>query len=158
MFARTFAFAGELPKELGKLVNLEVFSVRDSKLEDELYVPAYMRRMFADIFTFFAGELPKELGDLINLTVLDVSRNSIGGKLYVPTYMRCMFAGISIFCRRIAQGARQSRQSKRASSPPQCIPRRDVPRSAPAYMRCLFADILLGLQENCPRSSATSST
>ena len=44
-----------------------------------LYVPAYMRCMFADMFTCFAGELPKELGDLVNLTKLYLSSNKFEG-------------------------------------------------------------------------------
>ena len=66
-------FAGELPKELGQLTNLTCFDVSNNaqyeKDEDgddvynytvpdtgftgELYVPAYMRCIFADISTFF---------------------------------------------------------------------------------------------------------
>ena len=36
-------FAGELPKELGKLINLTFFNVADNSIGGELYVPAYMR-------------------------------------------------------------------------------------------------------------------
>ena len=45
-----------------------------------LYVPAYMRCMFADMFTCFAGELPKELGDLVNLTQLYLNDNEFQGE------------------------------------------------------------------------------
>ena len=41
-FANIFTFAGELPKELGKLVNLETFSVAGNSIGGGLYVPAYM--------------------------------------------------------------------------------------------------------------------
>ena len=86
-FANIFTFAGELPKELGKLINLIFFNVAGNSIGGELYVPAYIRCMFADIVTCFAGELPKELGKLTNLTYFDVPRNLIGGELYVPTHM-----------------------------------------------------------------------
>ena len=45
-----------------------------------LYVPAYKRCVFADIFTCFAGELPKELGDLVNLIDLFLSDNEFEGE------------------------------------------------------------------------------
>ena len=57
-------------------------------------------------FSLFAGELPKELGDLVNLTDFDASYNKFQGESYAPAYMRCMFADISLFGRRVAQGAR----------------------------------------------------
>ena len=93
MFTDTFTcFAGELPKELGKLV------LNGNQFRGELYVPAYMRLYV--LLTFppcFAGELPPELGNLVNLTDLLLSGNQFQGKLYVPTYMRCVFADISFF-------------------------------------------------------------
>ena len=45
-----------------------------------LYVPAYKRCVFADIFTCFAGELPKELGDLVNLISLYLKDNEFQGE------------------------------------------------------------------------------
>ena len=65
-------------------------------------------------FSLFAGKLPKELGKLVNLEVFDVRDNEFEGELYVPAYMRCMFADIFTFCRRIAQGARQTHQFERS--------------------------------------------
>ena len=38
----SLSFAGELPKEVGKLVNLEVFNVGGNSIGGELYVPSYM--------------------------------------------------------------------------------------------------------------------
>ena len=53
-------------------------------------VPAHMRYMFADAFTF-VGELPKELGKLVNLTDLDLSYNEkIHGELYIPSYIHTL--------------------------------------------------------------------
>ena len=89
-FADSFTFfAGGLPKELGKLVNLEIFGVADNSIGGKLYVPSYTRCIFADIFTCFAGELPKELGKLINLKYFSIFNNRIGGELCCmswPTY------------------------------------------------------------------------
>ena len=88
-FRRCF-FAGELPKELGKRVNLISLVLGGNKFQGELYVPTYMRCVFADIHLCFAGELPKELGKVVNLEVFSVAGNSIGGGLYVPAYI-CIF-------------------------------------------------------------------
>ena len=51
-FANIFTFAGELPKELGNLVNLTKLWLQGNAFQGELYAPAYMRCMSADIFTF----------------------------------------------------------------------------------------------------------
>ena len=91
-------FAGELPKELGKLASLTVLYLNNNKFQGEkLYVPAYMCRVFADMFTCFAGELPKELGDLANLTYFNAQNSKLQGESYAPAYMRCMFVDISLF-------------------------------------------------------------
>ena len=87
MFADIFTFAGELPKELGKLVNLERFIVAGNSIGGGLYVPADMYCVFADIHLCVAGELPKELGNLVNLTDLLLYANRFQGKLYVPAYI-----------------------------------------------------------------------
>ena len=82
-------FAGELPKELGKLVKLTYFDVSGNSIGGKLYVPAYMR--LCVLLTFppcFTGELPKELGQLVNLEAFNVSGSSVGGGLYVPCYIR----------------------------------------------------------------------
>ena len=95
MFADiSHCFAGELPKELGQLTNLTDFDVSDNAQYDdydhlipgtgftgELYAPADMYCVFADIHLCVAGELPKELGNLTNLTILRLYNNKIGGKL-----------------------------------------------------------------------------
>jgi len=74
---------------------LKEFNIGYNRIGGEFYVPAYMRCMFADIFTF-AGELPKELGKLINLKELRLHNNRFQGKLYVPAYMgHCMFATLA---------------------------------------------------------------
>ena len=45
MFADTFTcFAGELPKELGKLAKLTYFDVSGNSIGGELYVPYYISR------------------------------------------------------------------------------------------------------------------
>ena len=41
-YASISTFAGELPKELGKLVSLKVFSVAGNSIGGGLYVPAYI--------------------------------------------------------------------------------------------------------------------
>ena len=43
-------FAGELPKELGNLINLKTLWLFNNRLQGTLYVPTYMRCMFTDIF------------------------------------------------------------------------------------------------------------
>ena len=52
MFAHIFTFAGELPKELGKLANLEVFSVAGNSIGGGLYVPSYTRNSATHITEF----------------------------------------------------------------------------------------------------------
>ena len=56
------SIAGKLPKELGKLVNLEVFDVRDNEFEGELYVPTYMHCMFTDILLVLQASCPRSSG------------------------------------------------------------------------------------------------
>ena len=46
-------FKGELPKELGNLVNLTKLFLNGNPFQGELYVPSYMRCRFADIFLLF---------------------------------------------------------------------------------------------------------
>ena len=45
-------YAGELPKELGRLVNLETFSVAGNSVGGGLYVPSYMRNSVTHITEF----------------------------------------------------------------------------------------------------------
>ena len=77
-----------MPKELGNLVKLAHLPLHDNEFQGELYVPAYMCCVFAEIHSRVAGELPKELGDLVNLTELWLNHNQFRGELYVPVYMR----------------------------------------------------------------------
>ena len=93
-------FAGELPKELGDLVNLADFHASYNKFQGESDAPAYMRcmsrpfRVFAckKRFHVFAGELPKELGKLINLKEFRISNNCIGGELCCMSQHTCVCA------------------------------------------------------------------
>ena len=111
----------------------------------------------ADI-SLSSGVLPKALWQLVNLKVFDVSGNSIGGELYVPAYMcLCVFLTFHPFVFFAGELPKElgnlvnltmlflSGNQFRGTL---CVP---------AYMRCMFADILLVLQANCPRSSATLS-
>ena len=77
-------FAGELPKELGKLVNLISLRLGGNKFQGELHVPAEMYCVFADIHLCVAGELPKELGKLVNLKSLDLRFNGFTGTIVCP--------------------------------------------------------------------------
>ena len=53
VFADIFTcFAGELPKELGNLVKLTKLWLNKNEFQGELYVPAYIRCMLADILGF----------------------------------------------------------------------------------------------------------
>ena len=92
-------FAGELPKELGKLVNLTELFLGNNEFQGDSYVPSYMR--LCVLLTFhpfvFAGELPKELGNLVNLTELFLNGNHFRGKLYVPSYIRNLAMYITEF-------------------------------------------------------------
>ena len=82
-------FAGELPKELGNLVNLTELRLDDNQFRGKLYVPSYMRLCVSLTFHFFcAGEVPKELGYLVNLTKLYLDNNQFRGELHVPYYIR----------------------------------------------------------------------
>ena len=45
IFADAFTFAGEFPKELGKLVNLTDLDLSYNEFPCELYVPSYIRTL-----------------------------------------------------------------------------------------------------------------
>ena len=93
-------YSGELPKELGQLINLIHFNVASNSIGGELYVPADMYCVFADIHLCAAGELPKELGKLVNLCQLILFNNKFQGELYVPAYMRlCVLLTLHFLCR-----------------------------------------------------------
>ena len=57
-------FVGELPKELGKLINLYFFNVANNSIGGELYVPAYTRCMFADILLVLQANCPRSSATL----------------------------------------------------------------------------------------------
>ena len=61
LFLLTFPLfsTGELPKELGNLINLKDLRMFDNGFQGKLYVPAYMRCMFADIVTFLQENYPR---------------------------------------------------------------------------------------------------
>jgi len=67
-----FTFAGELPKELGKLINLTHLNVAWNSIGGELYIPTYMRVVLLLLFELarVPGRVPKELADLTKLTTL----------------------------------------------------------------------------------------
>ena len=110
--------------------------------------PTYMRCMFADIFTCFAGELPKELGNLVNLNVLDVCSNGFKAScMFQHTCVVCLLT-FHLFCRRIAQGARQPRQFDQARAAAQWL---QGELYVPAYMRCMFADIFTCFAGELPK-------
>ena len=77
-------FAGQLPKEFGKLVNLKEFNVYGNNIEGQLSIRSERLRILLT-FTFSAGELPKELGELANLKHFDARNNKLQGGLSTRT-------------------------------------------------------------------------
>jgi len=70
--------SGELPKELGYLVNLMYFNASLNKFQGKSYAPA---TCVVCLLTFsFEGELPKELGNLVNLIYLYLNNNEFEGE------------------------------------------------------------------------------
>ena len=171
----TFHFAaGELPKELGSLVNLNSLDLSDNTFQGELYVPIHA---FVCLLTFslFAGELPKELGQLTNLTYFDVNNNVqyekdedgdddydrpipgtgfTGESLYAPADMYCVFADIHLcVAEELPKELGNLVNLKVLGLQLNGFTGTIV---CPTYIRCVFADISTFLQDNCPRSSANS--
>ena len=92
-------FEGELPKELGNLVNLIYFYLNVNKFEGEFVCSNIHVFVFADIFTCFSGVLPKELGNLVNLERLVLYGNAFQGEPQ-HTCVCARFADIStMLCR-----------------------------------------------------------
>ena len=69
--------AGELPKELGNLVNLKQLMLSFNDFTGKIV--SYIRCAFCLHLTFFAGELPKELRRLVNLITFDARTNKLTG-------------------------------------------------------------------------------
>ena len=96
-FADIFTcFAGELPKELGDLVNLTKLYLGGNEFEGEFVCPS--RRVCCLLLTcpLLAGELPKELGDLVNLTGLYLHENEFQGEFVCSSIPR--YLGTCIVC------------------------------------------------------------
>ena len=84
-------FAGQLPKQLGQLVNLKVLWLHDNAFEGPLSIRTERLRILLT-FAFSAGELPKQLGQLTKLTHFDVSDNELTGALSTCTERLLIFA------------------------------------------------------------------
>ena len=82
-FADIF-FSGELPKELGNLVRLNISVLRTIRSEASRVSSIRALCVLLICFHFFAGELPKELGNLVNLKVFNLSGSKLQGESYVP--------------------------------------------------------------------------
>ena len=72
-----------MPKELGKLVKLQVFNARNNELRGGLSAGLSASDFVLIWSLFFAGQLPKELGKLVNLEKFDVYGNKIEGQLSI---------------------------------------------------------------------------
>ena len=110
MFADIFTcFAGELPKELGDLVNLTQLWLPNNAFQGKLYVPSYMRRNIIEIChpkmaCVFTGSIPVEFGQLVNLKVLWVQGNQLAGAIVGPVlHAQFGHAHNRVFCACIAQ-------------------------------------------------------
>ena len=82
------SIAGNIPVELGQLVNLEVLDLRNNRLTGALwYVPSYHTTNWLLSLASIPGNIPVELGQLVNLNELNLRSNKLTGALwYVPTY------------------------------------------------------------------------
>ena len=91
MFADIFTcFAGELPKELGKLASLTVLYLSNNKFQGEFVCSSIHVLCLVELHLRVAGELPKELGNLVNLKVLWMQHNGFTGTIVCPRHT-CAF-------------------------------------------------------------------
>ena len=80
-------FAGELPKELGKLASLTVLYLNNNKFGGESYVPSYIRKTASKFnlnFPQITGTIPVEFGQLVNLQTLGLGGNKLAGAIVCP--------------------------------------------------------------------------
>ena len=87
VFANISLFAGELPKELGDLVNLTELYLFGNEFGGELYVPSYITAnasKFKLHFPQIAGTIPVEFGQLVNLQELSLWNNKLTGAIVCP--------------------------------------------------------------------------
>ena len=79
--------AGELPKELGDLVNLTELWLNHNQFRGELYVPAYIRANASRVSLHspqITGTIPVEFGQLVNLQTLVLLENKLTGAIVCP--------------------------------------------------------------------------
>ena len=82
------SISGNIPVELGQLVNLTQLYLYSNQLTGALwYVPSYHTTDWLLNLASISGNIPVELGKLVNLKDLDLSYNKLTGALwYVPSY------------------------------------------------------------------------
>ena len=79
--------SGEIPGELGNLVNLKLLDLSANQLSGE--IPGELSNLvnltYLDLHydKQLNGEIPGELGNLVNLTYLDLSNNQLSGEIPV---------------------------------------------------------------------------
>ena len=80
----TSQLTGEIPKEIGKLINLEYLSLSNNQLRGE--IPKEIGKLINLQYLFLynnqlTGEIPKEIGKLMNLKYLDLNNNQLTGEI-----------------------------------------------------------------------------